>query len=130
MEIKATIERIFPVQEVASKRNGEVYKKYAFLAKTQEEYPKQIYITCFGDDKWVKLNLIVNNTYMLSIDLSSRVYNDRYYTEVNCWRAVLLTDAPNAPQVQPPTSNMSQQSTQQQVNTTFTPQSTNDGLPF
>lgn len=101
MDIKVTIERIFPEQDVVSKRSGETYKKYAFLAKTQEEYPKLIYITCFGEDKWKALNIVVNNTYNLGVDVSSRQFNDRYYTEVNCWRAILLTDAPNAPQPQP-----------------------------
>ena len=107
MDITLKIEKILPTYNFVSKKDGKPNTKYSFVGRTDGEYPKTVCMTVWGDDLWARLGIIVGNSYNLSFDIDSREYQDRYYTEVKCYKAVLLSGSQQAaaPTTQPATPN-------------------------
>lgn len=128
MEITGKVIQVLPVQKFNG-RNGEIVKN-SFVVETNEQYPKKVCVTCIGDERWQKLGIVVGKNYNLGIDVSSREWKGRWFTEVNCWRAVNL-DGNNAnagtqqmPQSPVPNAQPYSAPSQPQDN------SGNDPLPF
>ena len=89
MEINAKVIQILDEQVIKS-RSGEEYIKYSFVVETNEKYAKKICLTCMGKDRWEKLGIRVGVSYNLGIDISSREWQGRWFTEASCWKAVSL----------------------------------------
>lgn len=93
MEVSVIIKSILDVQEITSKKDGTIFKKYGFVGTTQEQYPKDIFFTCIGDEKWNNMGIVVGGTYQVSFDLSSREWNGRWFTECVAWRVTSISQA-------------------------------------
>lgn len=106
MEVQVTITEICPVENIVSKSTGKEYHKYKFVGKTQGAYPKEICFETLGDDKMAQFNLVAGQNYIVSFDIESRRWNDKFFTSVNAWKVV-----PDNAQVQP---QQQQQFVQQQ----------------
>ncbi len=92
MEISGKIIQIMP-EETGEGRNGP-WKKQNFILETQEQFPKKVCITVWGD----KVNLgefSENEQVTASINIESREYNSRWYTDVKAWR-IVKADAPGS----------------------------------
>lgn len=85
MEISGKIIEILP-EETGEGRNGP-WKKQNFVIETQEQYPKKVCITVWGD-KINLNNLNENEVVTVSVNIESREYNGRWYTDVKAWRVV------------------------------------------
>jgi len=65
-------------------KNGS-WKKQDFILETQDQYPKKVCITVWGD----KINLesfSENEEVTVRINVESREYNSRWYTDVKAWK--------------------------------------------
>ena len=62
------------------------WKKQDFVIETDENYPKKISIVGFQDmaDKVAALN--PGDQVKIAINIESRVYNSRWYTDVKAWK--------------------------------------------
>jgi hypothetical protein len=83
MEILATIKQLLPIQTGQGK-NGE-WRKQEVIVETQQQYPKNICLSVWGD----KINeslLVVGSTLKFSLEIESREYNGRWYTDVKAWK--------------------------------------------
>jgi len=70
-----------------SAKNGQTYEKFGFVGETQSQYPKTIKFDVMGDRAaGVMTNVVVGNTVAVSFDISSRLWNSKYYTECQAWR--------------------------------------------
>lgn len=65
-------------------RNGP-WRKQEFILETPGEYPKQVCIVQWGDNI-DKHNVQEGETLTAHIDIQSREYNGRWYTDVKAWR--------------------------------------------
>lgn len=65
-------------------RNGP-WRKQDFILETEGEYPAPICITQWGDNI-EKFDLKPGDKVTAHIDLRSREYNGRWYTDVKAWR--------------------------------------------
>jgi len=85
MEIKGKINQLLPVQSGVSKAGNE-WKKQEFVIETQDQYPKQVCFTVFGD----KLSLIEGLQPGMDVnvffDVESREFNGRWYHNINAWK--------------------------------------------
>ena len=88
MEVQVTITEICPVENIVSKSTGKEYHKYKFVGKTQGSYPKEICFETLGDDKMAQFNLVAGQNYIVSFDIESRRWNDKFFTSVNAWKVV------------------------------------------
>lgn len=86
MDINGKVIAILPPYTFNTK-NGQK-TKYGFVIETNDQYPKKVCLNCFGDERWKALGIVQGGEYNLSIEVSSREYNGRWFTEATCWRAV------------------------------------------
>ena len=83
MEIKGKIIEILP-EKSGQSANGE-WRKQEYVLETESSYPKKICFMAWGD-KIGEFNLKQGENVEVSIDLESREYNGRWYTDVKAWR--------------------------------------------
>ncbi|QDP51724.1 MAG: hypothetical protein Unbinned92contig1003_37 [Prokaryotic dsDNA virus sp.] len=80
MEIKGTITRIYDIQKGVSK-NGKEWVKRDFVIDTGEKYNSTLCFTLFGEDKVEQLTQEAGDNVVVKFNLSSREYNDKWYTQ-------------------------------------------------
>lgn len=83
-------------EESGTGRNGP-WRKQSFILKAPGEYPREICVIQWGDNI-EKFALRVGETITAHIDLQSREYNGRWYTDVKAWKI----DRPDAGSAPPP----------------------------
>ena len=83
MQISAKLIQILPLQS-GNGKNGE-WKKQDIIVETQEQYPKKICVSVWGD-KIPSQPLIVGINLLIDNDIESREYNGRWYTDVKAWK--------------------------------------------
>lgn len=99
MEITGKIIQILPA-ETGEGRNGP-WKKQSFILETQDQYPKKVCIAVWGDK--IDLNSYGENAEVTaSINIESREYNSRWYTDVKAWKMVKTQDAGPTTMNEPP----------------------------
>lgn len=96
MEIEGKITHDLPVQEGTSAA-GKVWRKKGWVLETFGNYPSPVYFTAFND-RINNLHLEVGKSYRVSIDLRSREYNGRWYTDVSAYNAMEIGQATAAPE--------------------------------
>lgn len=133
MDITGKIIKMMDVVSGTS-ANG-AWQKREFVIETMDQYPKK---ACFST--WAQRvddlnNFQVGDIVRVSFDVSSREYNDRWYTDLRAWRiedASNITGGGFGQQQQQPYNQPNSNPTPSV--TSSTPQSTDniedDGLPF
>lgn len=83
LQIKGKVTQILEEQSGTSK-NGP-WRKQEFILETQEQYPKEVCIVQWGD-KIDDFDLQEGETITAHVDIQSREYNGRWYTDVKAWK--------------------------------------------
>ncbi len=85
MEIQGKIIEILPLQSGIGKASGKEWKKQDYVLETLEQYPRKI---CFNlwSDNIDKFAIQMGEELTVSIDIESREYNGRWYTDIRAWR--------------------------------------------
>ncbi|MCF8367471.1 MAG: DUF3127 domain-containing protein [Bacteroidales bacterium] len=120
MEITGKLVQVLP-EEKGEGKNGP-WKKQSFILETQDQFPKKVCITVWGDK--VDLGSFTENELITaSINIESREYNNRWYTDVKAWRIVKAqAEQPG----QPPVNNIPHEITPPEN----IPDDPTDDLPF
>lgn len=84
LEITGKIVSILPEINGSSSRGP--WKKGGFVIETESNFPKKICCTVWGDLLSQVNSLKQGETVKASIDLESREYNERWYTDVRAWK--------------------------------------------
>ncbi len=85
IEIKCKLIDKLQVQRGTSARGA--WSKQDFVVETIESYPRKICMNVWGDDKVAELGgFNVGETLMISVNIESREFNGRWYTDVRAWR--------------------------------------------
>ncbi|MDG2257857.1 MAG: DUF3127 domain-containing protein [Paracoccaceae bacterium] len=83
MEIFGKIVQLLP-EKSGTTANGE-WRKREYVLETGAQYPKKICFMVWGD-KIDQFSIQQGENLKVSIDLESREYNDRWYTDVKAWK--------------------------------------------
>jgi hypothetical protein len=83
MEVKGRVTQLLPQQSGMGKKGP--WKKQEFILETQSQYPKKICFSIWGD-KIDQYNLATGDMVNVFVDLESREYNGRWYTEARAWK--------------------------------------------
>ena len=83
MELKGKVIQLLPLQSGMGKKVP--WKKQEFIVETQSQYPKKVCLSVWGD-KVDQFNLSVGQFVNVSVELESREYNGRWYTEARAWK--------------------------------------------
>ncbi len=67
-------------------RNGNKWEKQEFVIETDDQYPKKICISLWGDRVRELEKFQEGDMVIASVNIESREYNERWYTDVRAWR--------------------------------------------
>lgn len=95
LTISGRIVSVLPLQHGESKA-GKPWQKQEYILDTGGQYPKKVCFSLFGDSI-TKFPLQVGQDVTVSIDIESREWNNKWYTEVRAWN---VTYASQQPQLQ------------------------------
>lgn len=85
MEIKGKIIKVLDIQSGVGK-SGKTWMKQEFILETGGQYPKKVCISLWGEEKINEYDLEEGLTVTAHLELESREYNGRWYTEVRSWK--------------------------------------------
>ncbi|QRR02662.1 DUF3127 domain-containing protein [Dyadobacter sandarakinus] len=83
MELTGTVIALLP--EVNGQGKNGNWRKQEFILEIPSQYPKKVCISLWGD-RIDQAGLRINDSVTASIDIESREYNSRWYTEVKAWK--------------------------------------------
>lgn len=95
LNISGIVLNILPLQSGTSKA-GNQWQKQDFILETQGQYPRKVCICLFGDNV-AKFPLQVGQSVTASVDIESREFNARWYTDVRAWNVVYNGQQQGAP---------------------------------
>ena len=95
--IKGRVVKIKKLETIKTKK-GSDFTKQEVVVDQNKNYNSEVCLVFLADnvDHVKKIN--EGEVYEFFINISSREYNERHYTQVDCWRAVQLN--PEAPKEQ------------------------------
>lgn len=106
------------MEEVKGEGKNGQWKKQEFIFETGGEYPKKICVANWND-KVAPDMLKVGEELTVSVNIESREFNDRWYTDVKMWKAEKVGSS-NDSQAPPPYTEADAPP----------PPEEDDGLPF
>jgi hypothetical protein len=83
MELKGKVIQLLPLQSGMGKKGP--WKKQEFIVETQSQFPKKVCLSVWGD-KVDQFAIAVGQQINASVELESREYNGRWYTEARAWK--------------------------------------------
>ena len=96
MELIGKIIQILTLQEGVSKA-GNPWKKQEYILETLgTQYPRKVCFNLFGDNV-DKFPMQVGQDVTVSIDIESREFNGRWYTDVRAWNVLNGVQLAGAP---------------------------------
>lgn len=113
MEIQGKVIQLLPLQTGQGK-NGQ-WQKQEFILETPGNYPKKVCMSIWGEENINKYDLETGLNITAHINLESREYNNRWYTEVRVWKVETSGERRSSPPAETPMSGMA---------------GGDDGLPF
>ena len=101
MEIIGKVVRLGNLTEGTSARGP--WRKQDLIIETEEQYPRMVCLTCWTNQIDEIQKFAPGQTIKAQIEISSREFNGKWYTDVRVWRfdPVGATAAPAAAPVQP-----------------------------
>ncbi len=128
LDLTGKIIQIMPETNGVSKA-GKEWKKQEFVVETFETYPKKVCLSTMGDKTNDLKKFTVGSTITASLNIESREYQGRWYTDVRAWRIIEGTGQPSSNE-----PSMQQTQTARRPEPVGDPmtadQETTDDLPF
>ena len=84
MEITGKVVRLGGLTEGTSARGP--WRKQDLIIETNEQYPKTVCLTCWTNQIDEIQNMVPGQFIKAQIDISSREFNGKWYTDVRVWR--------------------------------------------
>ncbi|MEN2280523.1 DUF3127 domain-containing protein [Algoriphagus sp. SE2] len=95
MELSGKIIQILP-EVSGNSRNGNAWRKQEYILETGGNYPKKVCLSIWGD-KIDQFGIQMGEQVTLGVDLESREYNGRWYTDVKAYKVDRTGSENNAP---------------------------------
>lgn len=89
MDIEGMIVMDLPLQEGVSKA-GNPWKKKEWVIETAGAFPRKVKFTVFGERRISEMPFEVGKNYRINVELESREFNGRWYTDVNALSSMQL----------------------------------------
>jgi len=101
MDISGKIVRVLPEKSGQSSRGG--WRKQEYILEIPGKFPKQLCFMAWGD-KIDEFGIREGQDLQVFIDIESREYNDRWYTDVKAWK-VAAAGVAGGNDMPPPVNN-------------------------
>ena len=96
LSVKGKVEQILKPESGVSKA-GKEWKKQEFVMETDEQFPRKVCFTLFGDKVDLLNGLTAGQEVEVSFNLDSREFNGRWFTNVNAWKIDQASEETAAP---------------------------------
>ena len=93
--LEGKVIQLLPQQSGESTRGA--WKKQDFVIETIESYPKKICVSGFQDIADKVANLKEGDSVKVAINIESREYNSRWYTDIKAWEIENVASQGNEP---------------------------------
>jgi len=97
--VKGKIEQILKPESGVS-RAGKEWNKQEFVIETEDQFPKKICFTLFGDKTSLIEGIASGQEVEVSFNIESREYNGRWFHNINAWKIESVVDE-NVPEPPP-----------------------------
>ena len=94
MNISGKVVQVLPIQSGTSK-SGNPWQKQEFVLEQGGQYPRKVCISLFGDN--VAKTPQGGQVITASVDIDSREFNGRWYTEIKAWNIIQTGAQPAVP---------------------------------
>jgi hypothetical protein len=85
LDIEGKIIQIMPATSGMSKA-GKEWTKQEFVIETKDQYPKKVMMSVMGEKVNELKKFAVGNDVKASLNIESREYNGRWYTDIRAWK--------------------------------------------
>ena len=79
--------------ESGKSKAGKEWRKQNYVLETEGDYPKKVCFMVWGD-KIDEFAIKQNNMVEIDIEIESREFNGRWYTDVKAWKCAIKDSAP------------------------------------
>lgn len=84
IQIQGQLIQILPLNSGVGKASGKEWKKQEYILETLDQYPRKIHFSVWGDR--IDPSYQVGDQVTVWVDIESREFNGRWYTDVKAWR--------------------------------------------
>ena len=84
LELTGKLIKVLP--EVSGQSQKGPWNKQEFVVETVDQFPKKVCLTAWGDKANDLKRYSPGDTLKVTLNLESREYNDRWFTEARAWR--------------------------------------------
>jgi hypothetical protein len=88
------LEKLKPIS--GEGRNGK-WEKQEFIIETEDQYPKKICISVWNDKLSMLESIVDGDLIKVQVNIESREYNSRWYTDIRAWRIERESDEGSLP---------------------------------
>lgn len=85
LDIEGKIIQIMPATSGMSKA-GKEWTKQEFVIETKDQYPKKVMMSVMGEKVNELKKFAVGNDVKAALNIESREYNGRWYTDIRAWK--------------------------------------------
>lgn len=85
LSVKGKVQQILQTQSGTSKA-GKEWSKQEFVIETDDQYPKNVCFTLFGDKVSLLNGVSAGEEVEVSFNVESREYNGRWFHNINAWK--------------------------------------------
>ncbi len=98
LQIKGRLDAILPLQSGQSK-SGKDWQKQEFVIETEEQFPRKVCFTLFGDKISLLQGFQPNEGVEVYFNVESREFNGKWYHNINAWKIEKASASDNDSQV-------------------------------
>ncbi len=98
LSVKGRINQILKPETGVSKA-GKEWNKQEFVIETEEQFPRKVCFTLFGDKTSLINGLSAGEEVDVSFNMESREYNGKWFHNINAWKIdkVSANQSPDGP---------------------------------
>ena len=100
LSVKGKVQQILKAESGVS-RAGKEWNKQEFVIETEEQYPRKVCFTLFGDKISLIEGLSAGQEVEVSFNLESREYNGKWFHNINAWKIDKPSENNNLPDAPP-----------------------------
>lgn len=86
MDLSGKIIAILEARSGVAKSSGNSWMTQEFVIETQEQYPKKMVFSIFGEDKIKQAAINVGDIIKVYFDIDAREFNGRWYNDIRAWK--------------------------------------------
>ncbi len=92
LSVKGKVDKILKPESGVS-RAGNQWNKQEFVIETDEQFPRKVCFTLFGDKTSLIEGLTEGEEVEVSFNLESREFNGKWFHNINAWKIDKSTEA-------------------------------------